>query len=255
MEVEGAGALVAGGASGLGAATSRLLVERGARVVIADLNVEKGEALAAELGDGTAFMPADVTDEDAMGAAVAEAAGGEGGLRISICCAGIGWAQRVAGKQGPHDLTVFENVIRINLVGTFNVLRLAAAAMNENEPNDDGERGVCVNTSSTAAFDGQIGQVAYSASKGGIVGLTLPAARDLAGRGIRVVTIAPGTFDTPLLAALPEEARQALAAQIPFPNRLGRSEEFAALAAHIVENPMLNAETIRIDGALRMPPR
>jgi 3-hydroxyacyl-CoA dehydrogenase/3-hydroxy-2-methylbutyryl-CoA dehydrogenase len=255
MRIEGAAALVAGGASGLGAATSRLLVERGARVVIADLNVEKGEALAAELGDGTVFMPADVTDEDAVGEAVAEGAGADGGLRISICCAGIGWAQRVAGKQGPHDLTVFENVIRINLVGTFNVLRLAAAAMNENEPYEDGERGVCVNTSSTAAFDGQIGQVAYSASKGGIVGLTLPAARDLAGRGIRVVTIAPGTFDTPLLAALPEESRQQLASLIPFPNRLGRSEEFAALAAHIVENPMLNAETIRIDGALRMPPR
>ncbi len=255
MKIEGAGALVAGGASGLGAATSRLLHERGAHVVIADLNAEKGEALAAELGERATFKPADVSDEKAVGAAVEEAAGADGGLRISICCAGIGWAQRVAGKQGPHDLTVFENVIRINLVGTFNVLRLAAAAMNENEPNDDGERGVCVNTASTAAFDGQIGQVAYSASKGGIVGLTLPAARDLAGRGIRVVTIAPGTFDTPLLAALPEEARQALADQIPFPHRLGRSEEFAALAVHIVDNPMLNAETIRIDGALRMPPR
>jgi 3-hydroxyacyl-CoA dehydrogenase / 3-hydroxy-2-methylbutyryl-CoA dehydrogenase len=255
MRIDGAAALVAGGASGLGAATSRLLYERGARVVIADLNAEKGEALAAELGERATFVTADVSDEEAVGATVTEAADSESGLRISICCAGIGWAQRVAGKQGPHDLTVFENVIRINLIGTFNVLRLAAAAMNENEPNEEGERGVCVNTASTAAFDGQIGQVAYSASKGGIVGLTLPAARDLAGRGIRVVTIAPGTFDTPLLAALPEEARQTLAAQIPFPSRLGRSEEFAALAAHIVENPMLNAETIRIDGALRMPPR
>jgi NAD(P)-dependent dehydrogenase (short-subunit alcohol dehydrogenase family) len=255
MQIEGSGALVAGGASGLGAATSRLLHERGASVVIADLNAEKGEALAAELGDRASFAAADVSDEGAVGAAVAEASKADGGLRISVCCAGIGWAQRVAGKQGPHDLTLFENVIKINLVGTFNVLRLAAAAMNENEPNEEGERGVCVNTASTAAFDGQIGQVAYSASKGGIVGLTLPAARDLAGRGIRVVTIAPGTFDTPLLAALPEEARQALADQIPFPNRLGRSEEFAALAAHIVDNPMLNAETIRIDGALRMPPR
>ncbi len=255
MNVEGAGALVAGGASGLGEATTRLLHERGARVVIADLNAEKGEALASELGDDARFVEANVSEEDAVQAAVGAAAELDGGLRISICCAGIGWAQRTAGKRGPHDLQIFENVLRVNLIGTFNVLRLAATAMNENEPNDDGERGVCVNTASTAAFDGQIGQVAYSASKGGIVGMTLPAARDLAGRGIRVVTIAPGTFDTPLLGALPEDARQALAAQIPFPSRLGRSEEFAALAVHIAENPMLNAETIRIDGALRMPPR
>jgi 3-hydroxyacyl-CoA dehydrogenase / 3-hydroxy-2-methylbutyryl-CoA dehydrogenase len=255
MNVEGAGALVAGGASGLGEATTRLLHERGARVVIADLNAEKGEALASELGDDARFVEANVSEEDAVQAAVGAAAELDGGLRISICCAGIGWAQRTTGKRGPHDLQIFENVLRVNLIGTFNVLRLAATAMNENEPNDDGERGVCVNTASTAAFDGQIGQVAYSASKGGIVGMTLPAARDLAGRGIRVVTIAPGTFDTPLLGALPEDARQALAAQIPFPSRLGRSEEFAALAVHIAENPMLNAETIRIDGALRMPPR
>jgi 3-hydroxyacyl-CoA dehydrogenase / 3-hydroxy-2-methylbutyryl-CoA dehydrogenase len=255
VRIEGASALVAGGASGLGEATVRRLHEGGARVVIADLNAERGEALAAELGDRARFMEADVTSEEAVGAAVDAAAEAGGGLRISVCCAGIGWAQRVSGKQGPHDLEVFENVIRVNLTGTFNVLRLAASAMAGNDPDEGEERGVCINTSSTAAFDGQIGQAAYSASKGGIVGLTLPAARDLAGRGVRVVTIAPGTFDTALLAALPAEAREHLAAQIPFPSRLGRPEEFAALAAHIVENPMLNGEAIRLDGALRMPPR
>jgi NAD(P)-dependent dehydrogenase (short-subunit alcohol dehydrogenase family) len=255
MQIEGTSALVAGGASGLGAATARRLHDAGAAVVIADLNPDKGEALAGELGDRARFAQADVTDEDAVGAAVDAAAEADGGLRISVCCAGIGWAQRVSGRQGPHDLTVFENVVRINLVGTFNVLRLAAAAMSGNDPDEGGERGVCVNTASTAAFDGQIGQVAYSASKGGIVGLTLPAARDLASRGIRVVTIAPGTFDTPLLAALPEEQRQALGAGIPFPSRLGTPEEYAQLAIQIVENQMLNGETIRLDGALRMPPK
>jgi 3-hydroxyacyl-CoA dehydrogenase / 3-hydroxy-2-methylbutyryl-CoA dehydrogenase len=255
VKIDGASALVAGGASGLGAATSRALHEAGARVVIADLNAEKGEALAAELGERASFLEANVMEPEPVQAAVDAAAGAEGGLRISVCCAGIGWAQRTAGKQGPHDLEVFHNVIKVNLIGTFNVLRLAAATMVNNEPDEGGERGVCVNTASIAAFDGQIGQVAYAASKGGIVGLTLPAARDLAGRGVRVVTIAPGTFDTPLLAALPEESRTELGAQIPFPNRLGQPEEFAALARHIVENPMLNGETIRLDGALRMPPR
>jgi 3-hydroxyacyl-CoA dehydrogenase / 3-hydroxy-2-methylbutyryl-CoA dehydrogenase len=194
-------------------------------------------------------------EPEAVQAAVDAAAGVEGGLRISVCCAGIGWAQRTAGKQGPHDLEIFHNVVKVNLIGTFNVLRLAAAAMLDNEPDEDSERGVCVNTASIAAWDGQIGQVAYAASKGGIVGLTLPAARDLASRGVRVMTIAPGLFDTPLLAALPEEARAKLGAGIPFPNRLGRAEEYAELACHIVENPMLNGETIRLDGALRMPPR
>jgi NAD(P)-dependent dehydrogenase (short-subunit alcohol dehydrogenase family) len=255
MRIEGASALVAGGASGLGAATVRALHDAGARVVIADLNAEKGRALAEELGERASFREANVMDPEHVQAAVDSAAGGEGGLRISVCCAGIGWAERTAGKQGPHDLEIFHNVIRVNLVGTFNVLRLAAAAMLENEPDDGGERGICLNTASIAAFDGQIGQVAYAASKGGIVGLTLPAARDLASRGVRVVTIAPGTFDTPLLAALPEESRVELGAQIPFPNRLGQPEEFAALARHVVENPMLNGETIRLDGALRMPPR
>ena len=255
MLIEGSSALVAGGASGLGAATVRTLYEAGAAVVIADLNGERGEALAAELGERARFAETNVTDPDAVQAAVAAAAEQEGGLRICVCCAGIGWAQRTASKDGPHDLQIFRNVIEVNLIGTFNVLRLAAAAMNGNEPDDGGERGVCVNTASIAAFDGQIGQVAYSASKGGIVGLTLPAARDLASRGIRVVTIAPGTFDTPLLGALPQEQREALGAQIPFPSRLGEPAEFAALAAHVVANPMLNGETIRLDGALRMAPR
>ena len=255
MRIEGASALVAGGASGLGAATARALHDAGAQVVICDLNPEKGEALAGELGERVSFVEANVMEEEPIRAAVEAAAGAEGGLRISVCCAGIGWAQRTAGKQGAHDLEIFHNVIKVNLIGTFNVLRLAAAAMVDNEPDDGGERGVCVNTASIAAFDGQIGQVAYSASKGGIVGLTLPAARDLAGRGVRVMTIAPGTFDTPLLAALPQEARDELGAQIPFPNRPGDPTEFAALARQIVENPMLNGETIRLDGALRMPPR
>ena len=255
MQIEGSSALVAGGASGLGAAMVRRLHAAGASVVIADLNPDKGEALASELGDRARFVQADVADEDRVRSAVDAAAEAEGGLRISVCCAGIGWAQRVSGKQGPHDLTVFENVIRINLVGTFNVLRLAAAAMSNNEPDEGGERGVCINTSSTAAFDGQIGQVAYSASKGGIVGLTLPAARDLASRGVRVLTIAPGLFDTPLLAALPDEARESLGASIPFPRRFGRPEEYALLACAIAENPMLNGEAIRLDGALRMAPK
>jgi NAD(P)-dependent dehydrogenase (short-subunit alcohol dehydrogenase family) len=233
----------------------RALYEAGASVVIADLNAEKGEALAAELGDRASFAEADVTDEAAVQAAVDQAAALEGGLRISVCCAGIGWAQRVAGKQGPHDLELFSNVVKVNLIGTFNVLRLACTAINENEPGEGGERGVCVSTASIAAWDGQIGQIAYAASKSGIVGMTLPAARDMASRGIRVMTIAPGLFDTPLLAALPEPQREALGAGIPFPSRLGRPEEYAELALEIVRNTMLNGETIRLDGALRMPPK
>ncbi|HXR30781.1 MAG TPA: 3-hydroxyacyl-CoA dehydrogenase [Solirubrobacterales bacterium] len=255
MKVDGTSALVAGGASGLGEATARALVEAGATVTIADLNTEKGEALAAELGPLASFVQADVTDADAVSAAVEQAATHEGGLRISVCCAGIGWAERVAHKRGPHNLELFANVIKVNLIGTFNVLRLAAAAMSENDVDAEDERGVCVNTASIAAYDGQIGQVAYAASKGGIVGMTLPAARDMAGRGVRVVTIAPGLFDTPLLAALPEEAREALGAGIPFPSRLGRPEEYARMVLEIAANPMLNGETIRLDGALRMPPK
>jgi NAD(P)-dependent dehydrogenase (short-subunit alcohol dehydrogenase family) len=255
MRINGNGALVVGGASGLGEATVRRLHGDGASVLIADLNEERGAALAQELGERASFAKADVTDADAVQAAVDQAAGQPGGLRISVCCAGIGWAQRVASKRGPHALEPFETVLRVNLIGTFNVLRLAAQAMIAADPTPEGERGVCVNTASIAAFDGQIGQISYSASKGGIVGMTLPAARDLASVGIRVCTIAPGTFDTPLLGALPDETREALASAIPFPSRLGRPDEFAALVAHIAENEMLNGEVIRLDGALRMPPR
>jgi NAD(P)-dependent dehydrogenase (short-subunit alcohol dehydrogenase family) len=249
LQLDGIGALVAGGASGLGEATVRALAARGARVTVADLNEERGEALASELG--AAFAKADVTDEDQVRSAV-EAAGE---LRLAVSCAGVGWAERTVGKNGPAALEPFETVIRVNLIGTFNVLRIAAASMAGNEPDDGGERGAVVMTASIAAFDGQIGQTAYSASKGGVVGLTLPAARDLARTGIRVCTIAPGVFDTPLLAGLPEEARQALGAQVPHPPRLGRPEEYAQLACQIAENPMLNGETIRLDGALRMPPK
>jgi 3-hydroxyacyl-CoA dehydrogenase/3-hydroxy-2-methylbutyryl-CoA dehydrogenase len=255
VKIMGASALVAGGASGLGAATARRLHQEGASVVICDLAADKGEALVSELGDRARFVAADVQDADAVGSAVEAAAQAEGGLRISVCCAGIGWAGRTAGKEGPHDLEIFHNVVKVNLIGTFNVLRLACAAMAGNDADEEGERGVCVNTASIAAYEGQIGQVAYSASKGGIVSLTLPAARDMAGRGVRVVTIAPGLFDTPLLAALPEDQREALGAGIPFPSRLGRPEEYAELAARVVQNPMINGETIRLDGALRMPPR
>jgi NAD(P)-dependent dehydrogenase (short-subunit alcohol dehydrogenase family) len=218
-------------------------------VAIADLNEDRGAALADEIG-GT-FAKADVTDEAQVRAAV-EAAGE---LRLAVSCAGIGWAERTVGREGAAALQPFETVVRVNLIGTFNVLRLAAAAMLGNEPDDGGECGVIVNTASIAAFDGQIGQVAYSASKGGIVGLTLPAARDMASRGIRVLTIAPGTFDTPLLGALPQEARDQLGAAIPFPSRLGEPSEFADLVVHVAENAMLNGETIRLDGALRMPPK
>ena len=254
MKISATGALVAGGASGLGEATARALAAAGAKLVIADLNAEKGEALAAELG--ATFVAADVTDEAAVATAVERATEvGEDGLRISICCAGIGWAERVAHKRGAHNLEFFSNVVKVNLIGTFNVLRLAAAAMSENEPDEGGERGVCVNTASIAAYDGQIGQIAYAASKGGIVGMTLPAARDMASRGVRVMTIAPGLFDTPLLAALPEEAREALGAGIPFPSRLGQPAEYAQLVEQIVANPMLNGETIRLDGAIRMAPK
>ncbi len=255
MKLDGIGVFVSGGASGLGEATSRLLVQRGARVAIADVNDEKSEALASELGDSAHAFHADVTDERQVGAAVADAGEALGELRLAVGCAGVGWAERTVSKRGPAALGPFETVVRVNLIGMFNVLRLSAAAMNDNEPDRNGERGAVIMTASIAAYDGQIGQSAYAASKGGIVGLTLPAARDLAGRGIRVCTIAPGLFDTPLLAALPEEARQALGAGVPFPQRLGRPAEYAQLAAAIAENPMLNGETIRLDGALRMPPK
>jgi NAD(P)-dependent dehydrogenase (short-subunit alcohol dehydrogenase family) len=246
---EGIGALIAGGASGLGEATVRELAARGARVTIADLNYERGAALASEVGGR--FVKADVTDEEQVRAAV-EAAGE---LRLAVSCAGIGWAERTVKKDGPAALAPFETVVRVNLIGTYNVLRLAAASMAANDPDPEGERGVVVMTASIAAFDGQIGQTAYSASKGGVVGMTLPAARDLARLGIRVCTIAPGLFDTPLLAGLPEESRRALGEQIPFPPRLGRPDEYARLACQIAENGMLNGEVVRLDGALRMAPR
>jgi len=246
-------ALVTGGASGLGEATTRRLHEDGAAVVIVDLPSSPGQALAAELGELVRFCPADVRDEAQVQAAIA-AAQELGDLRIVVNCAGIGTAGRVIGRNGPLDLESFRNVIDINLTGTFNVLRLAAEAMRENEPVD-GDRGVIVMTASIAAFDGQIGQAAYAASKGGVVALTLAASRDLADKLIRVMTVAPGTFATPMLAGLPDEVTAALEAQVPHPSRLGRPDEYASLVAHIVDNGMLNGEVIRLDGALRMPPR
>ena len=255
MQIEGSVALVTGGASGLGEATVRRLVGGGARALVMDLDVGRGEAMAKELGDAVAFARADVSSEEDVSAAV-ERAQELGPLRITVNCAGVGWAARTVTKDGtPHDLDLYRKVVTINLIGTFNVLRLAAAAMSKVQPVADGERGVIVNTASIAAFDGQIGQAAYSSSKAGVVGLTLPVARELASSGIRVVTIAPGTFDTPMLAGLPESAREALGAGIPFPRRVGRAEEYAALVEHVVVNTYINGETIRLDGALRMPPR
>jgi len=255
MDLDSAGAIVSGGASGLGEATVRRLHAGGAHVLIADLNAEKGEKLAGELGERATFAEVNVTDAEAVEAAAAEAATAPRGLRVAVGCAGIGWAQRVTGRQGPHPEDLFRNVVEVNLIGMFNLLRLAATRMNDNEPDEGGERGLFVSTASVAATDGQIGQIAYSASKAGIVGMTLPAARDLSSRGIRVMSIAPGLFDTPLLAALPEEARTALGAKVPFPPRLGTPDEFADLVAAIAANPMLNGSTIRLDGAIRMPPR
>ncbi|MER3396832.1 MAG: 3-hydroxyacyl-CoA dehydrogenase [Acidimicrobiia bacterium] len=258
MKAENHTAVVTGGASGLGEATVRKLVVAGAKVAILDRDRTKGETLANELAPSTVFCECDVTDEQSVVTAL-DRAGILGPVRIAVNCAGVGWAQRVVDKTGnPHSLDAFRKVVEINLVGTFNVLRLAASAMARLDPVDSenaGERGVIVNTASVAAYEGQIGQIAYAASKGGVVSLTLPAARDLASLGIRVVTIAPGTFDTPMLALLPQHARDALVAHIPFPKRLGSPVEFAELVAHIVENPYLNGETIRLDGALRMPPK
>lgn len=253
--LDGVGAIVAGGASGLGEAAVRRLAAEGAHVVIADRDAERGEALAAELGDRAAFVATDVRSEQDVAAAVQRAARAPRGLRVSVTCAGVAIAEKTAGRNGPHALDAFERVVAVNLIGTFNVLRLAAAAMRANDPDDSGLRGVCVNTASIAAYEGQIGQAAYAASKGGVVSLTLPAARDLAADGVRVVTIAPGLFETPMLAGLAEPARQALAATIPCPPRLGHPEEFAHLVVHIATNAMLNGEVIRLDGALRMAPR
>ena len=255
MELKNTVSLVTGGASGLGEACARRFVERGGKVVIVDRDADKGQALAGELGAAARFIQADVTSEAEVSMAVNLAYEAFGGLQIVVNCAGIGWAGRTVGKEGPHPLDLFETVVKINLIGTFNVIRLAAARMMSNEPNPAGERGVIINTASVAAFDGQIGQAAYSASKGGIVGMTLPIARDLSRNGIRVMTIAPGLFDTPLLGMLLEEARISLGQQVPFPPRLGQPSEYAQLAAAIVENPMLNGETIRLDGAIRMAPK
>lgn len=258
MQLQDKGVLVTGGASGLGEACVRLLTQAGAKVVIADLNSDAGIALSTEhshTGLSTLFVKTDVTDEESMRAAARDAVETFGGLHVLINCAGIGVAERVLGKNGPHDLRSFSKVIQVNLIGTFNAIRLAAAEMTENVPNEEGERGVIINTASVAAFDGQIGQAAYSASKGGIVGMTLPIAREFARFGIRVNTIAPGIFDTPLLGALPEPARISLGQQVPFPPRLGRPSEYAALAKHMIENVMLNGEVIRLDGAIRMAPK
>jgi NAD(P)-dependent dehydrogenase (short-subunit alcohol dehydrogenase family) len=253
MEIQNSVALVTGGASGLGRATAEALLADGASVVLADLPSSPGADVAAGLGERARFVPTDVTHEGSVAAAVA-AAGELGTLRIVVNCAGVGTPGRVVGKHGPMPLAQFETVVRVNLVGTFNVIRLAAAQI-ATAPPVDGERGVIVNTASVAAFDGQIGQAAYSASKGGVVGMTLPIARELASSQIRVMTIAPGLFNTPMLAGLPQEARDSLGAQVPHPARLGEPSEYGALVRHIVANPMLNDEVIRLDGAIRMAPR
>ncbi len=255
MRIQGSTFIISGGASGLGGATTRMVVENGGHAVIADINSQAGDALAAELGQAATFVRTDVTSAGDVEAAVRRAVDTYGGLQGAVCAAGIGVAERVLGKEGPQPLDHFARVITVNLVGMFNVIRLAAHAMSQGQPNAAGERGVIVNTASVAAFDGQIGQAAYAASKGGIVGMTLPIAREFARIGVRVMTIAPGTFDTPLLAGLPEAARQSLAQQVPFPSRLGRPSEYAALVKHIVENEMLNGEVIRLDGAIRMAPK
>ena len=255
MEINGAAALVTGGASGLGEATVRRLAAAGADVTILDKNAERGEELAKELGGGAKFVSADVTDAGQVQEAVA-LAGESAPLRIAVNCAGVGSAMRTIDRAGtPHDLDVFKFVVSINLIGTFNVIRLAASAMSKTEALESGERGVIVNTASIAAFEGQTGQIAYSASKGGIVGLTLPAARDLSPVGVRVNTIAPGLMDTPLLGLLPEDQRQALGSGVLFPKRLGSPDEFARLVQAIAENAYLNGETVRLDGGLRMPPK
>lgn len=255
MRIDGKTFLVTGGASGLGRAAAEALLGAGGNVVILDVNVETGQAAEKALGSKVRFAQGDVSNEDQVKAATALAVDAFGGLHGVVNAAGIGPAAKVLGKNGPHPLDLFEKTIKVNLVGTFNVIRLGAAVIAQNTPEASGERGVIINTASIAAFDGQIGQPAYAASKGGIVALTLPVAREFAPLGIRVVTIAPGIFDTPLLAGLPEPARVSLGQQVPFPSRLGRPEEYGALAKHIVENEMLNGEVIRLDGALRMAPR
>ena len=255
MNISGKTFIVTGGASGLGRATAEAILDAGGNVVLLDVNADTGRAAEQALGAKARFAQADVTSEEQVNAAVNLAVSAFGRLDGVVNAAGIGPAAKVLGRNGPHPLDLFEKTIRVNLVGTFNVIRLAAAVIAQNAPADNGERGVIVNTASIAAFDGQVGQPAYAASKGGIVAMTLPIAREFASIGIRVVTIAPGIFDTPLLAGLPEPARLSLGQQVPFPSRLGRPAEFGALARHIIENEMLNGEVIRLDGALRMAPR
>lgn len=254
MRIEGHAFLVTGGASGLGAATVRRLVQEGANVLVADVDEKAGEDLIANIGEQGRFARADVTDEVSTQKAIDAAQDAFGGLRGLVNCAGIGPSEKVVGSRGPHSLDSFVKTVQINLIGTFNPIRLAAPIMMQNEPDEGGECGVIVNTASVVAYDGQIGQVAYAASKGGVASMPLPAAREMAGHGIRVVAIAPGIFETPMFAGLPEKARASLGEQVPFPSRLGRPEEYAALVQHIIENPMLNGEVVRLDGALRMAP-
>lgn len=256
MDIQGIVAVVTGGGSGLGEATARSLVAKGAKVAVLDLGSSKGAVVAQDLGRNALFVEADVTHDDQLAAAISRTVEVFGALHVAVNCAGIATAGRTIDKDGrPLDMNLFRKTIEVNLIGTFNVIRLAAAQMVKNAPNAEGERGVLINTASVAAFEGQIGQAAYAASKGGVVGMTLPIARDLARDGIRCCTIAPGIFETPMLMGLPESARKALGASVPFPQRLGRPAEYAALACHIIENPMLNGETIRLDGAIRMAPR
>ena len=255
MLIQDTRAIVSGGASGLGLAVAQLVVAAGGRVALFDVNDQAGIEAVQNLGTAASFHKVDVTAESAVASAVAAATAAMGGLNLAVSCAGVGWPKRMVGKEGTMPGDFFRKVIEINLVGTLLLCKEAAAAMQQNAPNAEGERGALVMTASVAAFDGQIGQVAYAASKGGVVGMTLPMARELASSGIRVVTIAPGLFMTPMLAALPQEARDSLGLQVPFPPRLGRPAEYAQLVRQIVENPMLNGETIRLDGAIRMAPR
>ncbi len=255
MDMKQVVAFVTGGASGLGEATARRIVNDGGKVMIADLAVERGEKMAAELGDSAQFCKTDVSSTESVQAALEKTIEEFGRVDVIVNCAGIGVAEKVLGKKGPHALESFSKILQVNLIGSFNVIRLAAAKMVDNEPNVGGERGVIISTASVAAFEGQIGQAAYSASKGGIVGMTLPIAREMAVHGIRVMTIAPGLFETPMFESLPEEARKSLGAMTPFPSRLGYPEEYALLVKGIIENPMLNGTTIRLDGAIRMQPR
>jgi len=255
MKIQDTRAIITGGASGLGQAVAEDVIAAGGRVALLDVNAAAGQALVAKLGERASFIETDVTSEAAVNAAVAAASQAMGGLNLAVNCAGVGWPKRMVGKDGPMPGDFFRKVIEINLVGTLLVCKAAAAEMQKNAPNADGERGAIVMTASVAAFDGQVGQVAYSASKGGVVGMTLPMARELAAFGIRVVTIAPGLFLTPMMAALPAEAQESLGKQVPFPPRLGRPAEYASFVRQVVENPMLNGETIRLDGAIRMAPR